>query len=68
MNQEKACDKSSQNRLHPRLENPPRPRRNSPRVWESEELLAGRQEVLIRQHGEVYRLRLTRNDKLILNK
>ena len=35
---------------------------------ESNKLLCGTREVLIRHGGEVYRLRHTRNDKLILTK
>jgi hemin uptake protein HemP len=35
---------------------------------DSDELLRGGREVLIRHGGEVYRLRHTRNDKLILTK
>ncbi|MFP4353780.1 MAG: hemin uptake protein HemP [Phycisphaerae bacterium] len=35
---------------------------------DSAELFARRDEVLIHHQGEVYRLRLTRNGKLILNK
>ncbi|WP_343226742.1 hemin uptake protein HemP [Luteimonas sp. 8-5] len=35
---------------------------------DSRELLKARNEVLIRHAGECYRLRLTRNDKLILTK
>jgi hemin uptake protein HemP len=34
----------------------------------SEELLAGQQEICIRHGEEIYRLRLTRNGKLILHK
>jgi hemin uptake protein HemP len=30
--------------------------------------MQGSREILINHHGEIYRLRLTRNDKLILNK
>ena len=41
---------------------------SSPREYDSSELLQGEKEVLIRHAGEVYRLRLTRNDKLILQK
>jgi hemin uptake protein HemP len=37
-------------------------------VIESACLFAGRSEVEIHHAGEVYRLRLTRNGKLILNK
>jgi hemin uptake protein HemP len=37
-------------------------------VWLSEELLEGRTEVLIRHGNETYRLRRTRQDKLILYK
>lgn len=36
--------------------------------YESSDLLRGAKEVLIRHAGETYRLRLTRNDKLILQK
>ncbi len=37
-------------------------------VIESEYLFAGRNEVQIRHADEIYRLRLTKNGKLILNK
>lgn len=37
-------------------------------VIDSLHLLAGRNEVQIRHAGEVYRLRVTKNGKLILNK
>ena len=37
-------------------------------LLESRTLLRGTREVLIRHGGEVYRLRHTRNDKLILTK
>lgn len=46
-------------------------RRIEPRVVrevDSGQLLQGRSEILIRHGGEVYRLRHTRNDKLILTK
>jgi hemin uptake protein HemP len=36
--------------------------------YDSSDLLRGAKEVLIRHAGETYRLRLTRNDKLILQK
>ena len=39
-----------------------------PRELSSAELLGGQQEVCIRHGDEVYRLRLTRNGKLILHK
>lgn len=45
--------------------NPPSPVTPS---LESRNLLQGRNEVLIRHGDEVYRLRHTRNDKLILTK
>ena len=38
------------------------------KVWTSEELLAGHQEAIIRHRGETYRLRQTRNGKLMLQK
>ena len=37
-------------------------------VWNSEEILKGTKEIQILHRGEVYRLRLTRNGKLILSK
>ncbi|MBI2477485.1 MAG: hemin uptake protein HemP [Planctomycetia bacterium] len=40
----------------------------SPRRWTSKELLEGHNEVIIVHAGEIYRLRRTRNNKLILNK
>ena len=40
----------------------------SPPFYESGDLLQGAKEIVIRHHGECYRLRLTRNNKLILNK
>ncbi len=42
--------------------------RAAPRVIESTRLFGERREVGIRHRGEVYRLRVTRNGKLILNK
>ena len=44
------------------------PGEESPREFDSADLLRGEKEVLIHHAGEVYRLRLTRNDKLILQK
>jgi len=42
-------------------------REPSPRL-RSDELFRNRNELIIEHRGEEYRLRLTRNDKLILNK
>ena len=39
-----------------------------PRVWQSAEILRGAELVLIEHQGEVYQLRVTRQNKLILNK
>jgi hemin uptake protein HemP len=36
--------------------------------FKSEDLFRGTQELIIEHQGQEYRLRLTRNDKLILNK
>jgi hemin uptake protein HemP len=38
------------------------------RAMSSTELFGGRREVLIDHEGQVYRLRITRNGKLIMNK
>ncbi|MCC7047974.1 MAG: hemin uptake protein HemP [Alphaproteobacteria bacterium] len=46
----------------------PDPTKDAARVLESQELLAGQREVLIRHGDDVYRLRLTSNNKLILMK
>ncbi|MBU8537631.1 hemin uptake protein HemP [Falsiroseomonas tokyonensis] len=40
----------------------------APAMVPSTELLRGARELLIEHHGEIYRLRLTSNDKLILTK
>jgi len=45
-----------------------RPAEASREAWYSEELLGKRTEVQILHNGEVYRLRRTRQDKLILCK
>lgn len=37
-------------------------------VWTSEEILKGTKEIQIVHRSEIYRLRLTKNDKLILSK
>jgi hemin uptake protein HemP len=48
---------------------PSPPHQSSAReAWLSEELLGDRSEILIKHGGEVYRLRRTRQDKLILYK
>lgn len=39
-----------------------------PRTIRSEELMAGAREIVILHNGETYRLRITRNGKLILTK
>ncbi|MGH8072954.1 MAG: hemin uptake protein HemP [Lysobacter sp.] len=56
--------------LSPRLraERPLTPKLPSSPLFDSMALLGGTREVLIRHGGEVYRLRHTRNDKLILTK
>ena len=52
------CDDSAEGQSDERHETPLR----------SEDLLQGRHELLIEHAGEVYRLRVTRNGKLILHK
>lgn len=47
---------------------PTPPRRETPSVLDSNELLQHSQEVVIRHEGVLYRLRRTRNGKLILTK
>jgi hemin uptake protein HemP len=46
----------------------PQPTYTTPRQVTSEELLDGKKEVWIRHGEEIYRLRLTRSGKLILQK
>jgi hemin uptake protein HemP len=41
---------------------------NTSKLIDSRELLEGRTEILIQHDTEIYRLRLTRNGKLILQK
>lgn len=38
------------------------------RVWQSDDLLSGETEAIIVHRGQVYRLRCTKHDKLILYK
>lgn len=40
----------------------------APRPVEADELFKGQREIAIRYQDETYRLRITRNDKLILTK
>lgn len=47
---------------------PVEPQASAPRVIDSESILLGQLEVLIAHGGEIYRLRRTRNGKLILQK
>ena len=54
-------------------DNQPQATAESPRlpagvVWTSEEILKGTKEIQIVHRSEIYRLRLTKNDKLILSK
>ncbi len=46
----------------------PHPARSDAPRWTSQQLLGEAREVLIRHGEEIYRLRLTRNGKLILHK
>ncbi|MFC0677144.1 hemin uptake protein HemP [Lysobacter korlensis] len=46
----------------------PEPVASRPASFDSQALLRGHREILIEHAGEVYRLRHTRNDKLILTK
>jgi hemin uptake protein HemP len=39
-----------------------------PRIVESSDVFRGRNEVMIRHEGAIYRLKITRQGKLILNK
>lgn len=47
---------------------PPAPSTPMPPALDSQHLFAKTKEILIEHHGELYRLRLTRNDKIILTK
>lgn len=44
------------------------PRRDAGGVVHSDALMAGKNEIQILHEGELYRLRITKNGKLILNK
>ena len=55
--------------MHAAADPPPADREiGRPRIVTSDELMAGRSEVLIDHNGVQYRLRITRQDKLILTK
>ncbi|MBK6998871.1 MAG: hemin uptake protein HemP [Rhodoferax sp.] len=47
---------------------PAEPPASAPRKLNTTELFAGQREVVIVHHGEEYRLRITRQEKLILTK
>jgi hemin uptake protein HemP len=47
---------------------PERSRCTTPRPIEARDLFRGQREVSIEFRGDIYRLRITRNDKLILTK
>lgn len=53
---------------HPSLAVRPRPTPTPATRLKSQDLFKGGHEIVIEHHGAEYRLRLTRNDKLILNK
>lgn len=46
----------------------PTPINEAPLTFNSEDLFQGRKEILVRHGEEVYKMRITRNGKLILNK
>lgn len=46
----------------------PQPAPSPPRTITTAELFQGQRELLIQHGHEIYRLRITRHDKLILNK
>jgi hemin uptake protein HemP len=58
----------SEQTAKPHLEESPHAEADALRMIRSEELLAGKLEVLIEHDGQTYRLRLTRSGKLILHK
>ena len=39
-----------------------------PELFESHELFGNRSEIMIRHEGQLYRIRITRNGKLVMNK
>lgn len=47
---------------------PARPVDSGPRVIDTSDLFAGDSEVIIRHEGALYRMKITRQGKLILNK
>ena len=46
----------------------PKPRAGAPGLIQADRLFQGSQEILIAHNGETYRLRITKNGKLILTK
>jgi hemin uptake protein HemP len=52
----------------PRRPGGPGTRPSAPGAIRTDRLFQGRQEILIDHHGEAYRLRITKNGKLILTK
>jgi hemin uptake protein HemP len=58
----------AENQRHPDQEPCPDERQNQPRVIDTDALFQGRREVWIVHEGVRYRLRVTRRNKLILQK
>ncbi len=50
------------------VERPVSPKQQTECRYESQQLFCGQQEILIEHAGHAYRLRITRQDKLILTK
>jgi hemin uptake protein HemP len=46
----------------------PNNKSSGPKVYESPQLFDGNNEIRIKHAGELYRIRITRNGKLIMNK
>jgi hemin uptake protein HemP len=68
MTNEKSYDASLPGNPAPSTPNQPKSETESLPSYDSSDLLKGAREILIHHQGEIYRLRLTRNGKLILNK
>lgn len=53
---------------HPSIAVEPKQRAGAPTIIQTERLFQGSQEILIAHNDETYRLRITKNGKLILTK
>ena len=67
-NLNRPTDMTTSHPVAPSIQVVSKPRAGAPNLIQADRLFQGSQEILIAHNGETYRLRITRNGKLILTK